>query len=328
MKRGLVIGKFYPPHNGHKYLIETGLAQVDRLTVIVCEHKNQIIPGALRAEWLKEMVPQVEVMVIDDCLPDDDSKAWAEYTLRILGYKPDAVFTSEDYGESYAGFMGSKHVLVDKERLKVPISARQIRKDPLKYWYYLAPCVRAYFSKRVCVVGAESSGTTTMAKALAEYYKTVWVPEFGREYSIAKILAGDYEKWQTDEFIYIARRQKVIEDKLAKECNKILICDTDPFATMLWHERYMGFISPEVGAISSGRKYDLYLLTNVDIPFSQDGTRDGEHIRFNMHRRFEEELNKRNKPYILLSGNYQARLKTAIEACDRVLKVIKPLLSE
>jgi len=319
MKRGLVIGKFYPPHNGHKYLISSGLARVQQLTVIVCEHQSQKISGTLRAQWIKEMVPEAEVIVIPDGLPDDDSKGWAEYTLKILGYAPNIVFSSEDYGEHYAKFMGAKHILVDKERKVVPVSARYIRKEPLKYWEYLPQCVRAYFVKRVCLVGAESSGKTTMAKALAEYYKTIWVPEFGREYSAAKIQAYDYDQWQTDEFVYIARKQNEKEDELARNCNKLLICDTDSFATSLWHERYKGFISSEVDKISDKRNYDTYMLTDIDVPFKQDGTRDGEHIRGNMHKRFQEELNKRNKPYVLLTGNHNKRLDKAIELCNRIL---------
>ncbi len=324
MTRGIVVGKFYPPHKGHKYLIEQGLSQVDKLTVIVCDHKSQRIPGQLRAMWLKEMVPQAEVIVVDDCLADDDSKGWAEYTVKTLGYIPDVVFTSEDYGDAYAKFMETKHVLVDKGRKAVSISASQIRANPLKYWDYLEPCVRAHFAKRICVVGAESSGTTTMAKVLAEHYKTVWVPEFGREYTENKLLQGEI-KWGTDDFIIIAHKQNEMEDAYAKQCNKILICDTDSFATSLWHERYMGFISPEVESENRGRGYDMYFLTDVDIPFLQDGTRDGEHIRFNMHKRFEEELKKRNKKYVLLSGSHEARLKIAIRECDHIVDYIKSL---
>jgi len=325
MKRGIVIGKFYPPHKGHKYLIEQGCSQVDELTVIVCDKKGQKICGELRANWLKEMVPAANVIVVEDNLPEDDSRAWAEYTLQILGYAPEIVFTSEDYGEQYAKCMGSRHMLIDKERKTVPISGTKIRENPLNYWDYLEPCVRSYFAKRVCVVGAESSGTTTIAQALAEYFKTLWVPEFGHEYSIAKILASDFEKWDTMEFIFIAQKQNAMEDLFARGCNKILICDTDSFATSLWHERYIGFVSPEVEALSSDRYYDLYLLTDVDIPFTQDGTRDGEHIRQNMHRRFEEELKKRKKPFILLSGRHEERVKIAIEVCDKILGEVKPL---
>jgi NadR type nicotinamide-nucleotide adenylyltransferase len=179
--------------------------------------------------------------------------------------------------------------------------------------------VRAYFAKRVCIVGAESSGTTTTAKALAEHYKTIWAPEFGREYTEAKLCAREEDKWETEEFIFIARQQNKIEDENVRKCNKILICDTDSFSTSLWHERYMGFTSPEVEALNNNRHYDMYFLTNIDIPFIQDGTRDGEHIRLSMHRRFEEELKKRGKRYILLSGSHDIRLRIAVEACDKIL---------
>ena len=173
---GVVIGKFYPPHHGHTYLIDVARTHVDHLSVIVCDRAGQTIPGQLRAAWLRELHPDVEVMRIDDVYPSDDSRLWAELTMRWLGCAPDAVFTSEDYGDAYARFMGSVHVLVDRARATVPCSGTDVRADPLACWEYLAPCVRAHFCKRVCVVGAESSGTTTLAAALAAHYNTVWVP--------------------------------------------------------------------------------------------------------------------------------------------------------
>jgi NadR type nicotinamide-nucleotide adenylyltransferase len=320
MKRGIVIGKFYPPHKGHSYLIDSAMTSVDKLTVIVCDKKGQLIPGQLRAKWLKEMHPAAEVIVIDDILADDDSKGWAEYTIRTLGYVPDVVFTSEDYGDSYAKHMGCLHVLVDKDRKKVPISATKIRENPLDNWQYLSPSVRAYFAKRVVVLGAESTGTTTTAKLLAEHYKTCWVPEFGRTYSEGKMVVGANLGWQSEEFSFIANEQNRMEDELARACNKILICDTDSFATTLWHERYMGYMSSEVAAFSNGRQYEHYFLTDVDIPFVQDGLRDGEHIRKDMHRRFVDELEKNNKPYTILSGSIEDRMKKAYQVCDALLK--------
>src|SRR5438105_568448 len=83
-RRGVIIGKFYPPHRGHKYLIDTGRASVDQLTVIVCDKPGQVPPAQLRAAWLREIHPNVEVMVVDDRLDDDDSKGWAEYTIQTL----------------------------------------------------------------------------------------------------------------------------------------------------------------------------------------------------------------------------------------------------
>ncbi len=323
-KTGVIVGKFYPPHKGHHYLIRTGIENTDQLTVIVCAKKDQFVPGELRVRWLKEIHPEADIILADDNIPEnlnpeDYSKAWAKYTVGLLGFVPDVAFTSEEYGARWTTYMGCKHFLVDIDRAKIPCSGTMVRSNPLKYLDFLEPCVRSYFVKRVCVLGAESTGTTTMAKALAEHYKTVWVPEFGRIYWEGKLPDPNSSKWQTDEFIFIANKQNEIEDYLAKIANKILICDTDFFATSLWHERYMGFMSPNVDKLSLDRRYDLYFLTDTDIPFVQDGTRDGEHIRQNMNRRFEEELKKKNKKFVLLSGTHKNRLVSAIKECDRLL---------
>jgi len=168
MTRGVVIGKFYPPHLGHSYLIETALSQIDHLDVIVCVRPDQSIPGSLRSQWLKHLHPRANVIEVQDFCDDDNSARWAQFTVQTLGYKPDLVFTSEHYGKPYAHAMGAKHVMVDLDRVKVPIAASAIRSNPLEHLKYLAPIVRAFFVKRVCLVGAESTGTTTMSRLLAE----------------------------------------------------------------------------------------------------------------------------------------------------------------
>jgi HTH-type transcriptional regulator, transcriptional repressor of NAD biosynthesis genes len=317
-KRGLVIGKFYPPHRGHKHLIDTAKSQCDELTVVLCWKRSETIPGSMRAEWLKKIHPDVYVKVVEDNkLADDDSEGWAKFTLDILGYVPDAVFTSESYGDPYASFMGSIHVLVDKERTFIPISATTVRSNPLKYAQYLEPCVRSHFAWRVCIVGAESTGTTTLAKDIASHYKTIWVPEYGRFYSEGK-LTSESKEWRTEEFEFIARMQNASENALAESSNGLVVCDTDSFATGLWHERYMGKRSPNVEKISQESHHDLYILTDADIPFVQDGTRDGEAIRHKMHLRFIERLEEDRKPYILVHGDRETRMKAAIKAIEEL----------
>ena len=96
MTRGLVIGKFYPPHRGHQFLIETALSQVDRLDVLICVRPDQTISGELRKQWLQEIHPTACVRAIDDPGEDNNSELWAKYTVRILGSAPEVVFTSED----------------------------------------------------------------------------------------------------------------------------------------------------------------------------------------------------------------------------------------
>lgn len=316
-KHGLVVGKFYPPHRGHKYLIDTARSQCEELTVIVCWKKGQEISGVERARWIQHIHPTVHVKLLDDDrLTDDDSKGWAENTIAVLGFVPDAVFTSEAYGDPYASFMGTVHVLVDKERTHIPISATMVRSDPTKYAAFLEPLVRAHFAKRICVLGAESTGTTTLARALAAHYKTVWVPEYGRMYSEAKLGAGTEATWRSEEFVSIARAQSELEDTLAEASNGLVIADTDAFATGIWHERYMGTRSAEVEAIAARRSPDLYILTGDEIPFEQDGTRDGEHIRHDMHQKFIERLAEQGIPYVIVTGSREERLAAAIGYID------------
>ncbi|HEY2082633.1 MAG TPA: AAA family ATPase [Verrucomicrobiae bacterium] len=312
---GLVIGKFHPPHRGHKLLIDMATQQSQHTVVIVCAKPTDLIPGSLRREWLQEIHPAAEVLVIDDRYDENDSRVWAENTIRWLGRAPDVVFTSEDYGERYAALMGSRHISVDRQRTRVSISATAIRKDPLANWDYLEPPVRGWYARRVCVLGAESTGTTTLAQSLAEKLDTVWVEEYGREYSAVK-LEKNVSLWRTDEFVHVAEEQNRREDQAARAANKILVCDTNAFATVLWHRRYMGTHSQEVEAIASKGRCDLYLLTGDEIPFVQDGLRDGEHIRHEMHTWFEEALAAQAVPWKLLRGSKEQRLDEALRAVN------------
>ncbi len=309
---GLVIGKFLPPHRGHKLLVETAAAHSEQTVVIVCAKPSDFVDGEIRGQWMREIHPQVRVIVIDDRYDENDSRIWAENTVRWLGRAPDAVFTSEHYGETYAKLMGAVHVSVDQRRQRVPVSGTAVRRDPFANWDFIEPPVRGWFAKRVCVLGAESTGTTTLARSLADQLRTSWVEEYGREYSVPKMAAKD-DIWKTPEFIHIAQEQQRREDAAARLANRVLVCDTNAFATTLWHRRYVGTDSPEVKTIADAGRCDLYLLTGDEIPFVQDGLRDGEHIRHEMHRWFEEALAAQSVPWKLLRGSPEARLSEALQ---------------
>jgi len=318
-RNGLVIGKFYPPHAGHHYLIETALAQCERLFVMVCHHPRQTIPGEVRVACLQEVHPAARVVLVADDLPDDDSAAWAEKTRSALGLTPDAVFTSEDYGTPYARCLGpdTVHVLVDRERRTVPCSGTLIRGAPLDHLHLVSAAMRAWYVRRVCLLGAESTGKTTLAEALAAHYHTTWVPEYGREYCEKNWYEG--YPWDTSEFTHIAREQARREDLAARQANRVLICDTDPLATSIWHERYLRHPSPDVLAIARARRYDLYILAGDQIPFVQDGWRDGEHVRHAMHQRFAEVLAGWGTPWYEARGSLAKRLAAAVARVDAVL---------
>ncbi|MEA2825916.1 MAG: HTH-type transcriptional regulator, transcriptional repressor of biosynthesis s [Actinomycetota bacterium] len=309
MTTGVVIGKFLPPHRGHKHLIDTAAAAVDHLTVLLCVRPDQPIDGATRARWLAEIHPDVDVVVVDDDIPDE-SAPWARRTAEVLGRAPDVVFSSESYGPRYAACLGARHVSVDPDRRRYPVSGTAVRADPAAHWAWLEPCVRAHYVRRVCVLGAESTGTTTLARALAERLDTIWVPEYGRRYCEDR--AGG--PWSSTEFVEIARRQQADEDAAARQSGPVLVCDTDALATAVWHERYLGRGSTVVDALAAARTYSLYVLTADDIPFVQDGTRDGEHLRRWMTERFRRRLAARPDPWIEVGGDHEHRLAAVLSA--------------
>ncbi|HEY0037043.1 MAG TPA: AAA family ATPase [Longimicrobium sp.] len=346
MTLGLVVGKFYPPHRGHRHLIETARRGCDRLVVMVPHHPSQTISGALRAAWLQEIHPDCEIHLVADEL-GDDVEEWARFTVGYLGRASDVVFSSEGYGPRFAGFLACRHVMVDRDRVAFPVSGTAIRAAPLDHLDWMEPCVRAYFVRRVVLIGAESTGKTTLARVLAARYQTVWVEELGREYWQAKLSAGapldgpspavaeerpssvEAEAelaaraaalaWTSDEFRHIAAEQQRRENELARVANRVLLCDTNAFATGSWHERYVGHRDAAVDEIGRCDRVHLYLLAYPDVPFVQDGWRDGESVRDAMHARFLGQLDALAVPVVHLRGPLDARLADASAAIDALL---------
>jgi HTH-type transcriptional repressor of NAD biosynthesis genes len=111
----------------------------------------------------------------------------------------------------------------------------------------------------------------------------------------------DSIEWSSEDFVHIAREQAAREEDAARRGGPILICDTDAFATGVWHQRYTGRRSPEVEAIGAPAPYHLYLLTHPDdVPFVQDGIRDGEHVRRRMTDDFARRLDETGRRWTWL----------------------------
>jgi len=170
--------------------------------------------------------------------------------------------------------------------------------------------------KRVALVGAESTGKTTLAKLLAEHYATTWVGEYGREYSEAVgHHVGKGYVWREEEFAEIARVQQEREDDAALRANRVLICDTDVLATEIWQERYLA-----TRTRFPYRRADLYLVADPEgFPFVADEIRDSEHLRDWMTRRFVEALREEGLRYERLLGPPNQRFAQATAAIDRML---------
>ena len=315
--RGVVIGKFYPPHLGHNYLVDTALAGCDEVDVLVVDSPDYHLPAEKRRQWLQEQHPKATVQIIPDIGKDDDSGAWALHTIKFLGRVPDVVYASMDYAVTWAAAMGCKHVEVDTPRIKIPISGTEIRKDILKSWRFLGNATRRGLAIRIVILGAESTGTTTLSRDLAEALSAPWAPELGRFYT--ESLLSTTKQWTDEDFYRIGRLQQDYQDAMAELSDGVVVYDTNAVATEVWQRRYMKRTTPEMEAIGSQEKVDLYIITGDEIPFVQDGIRDGEHVRHKMHKWFIDRVKKTNVPYVVVTGPRGKRLATALHAAERTI---------
>ncbi len=166
---------------------------------------------------------------------------------------------------------------------------------------------------RVVLYGPESTGKTTLARQLAERFDTVWVPEFMRDYS--------QEKWDREgraveqsDMLPMATGQMQLENQLAPEANKVLICDTNLMELVVYSKAYyQGWVDPLLLKPALKAQYDLYILTYIDVPWVKDDLRDRPNQRDWMFSMFKETLDAYNLPYQTLKGNYIQRLDRAEE---------------
>ncbi len=172
---------------------------------------------------------------------------------------------------------------------------------------------------KVVLFGPESSGKTTLSRHLARYYHTVWAPEFAREY-LQKKWNNERKTCEAEDLLPIAVGQMKLENNLAKRADKILICDTDLLETKVYSEEfYGGFVDKKLDEAASENQYDLYLLTYIDTPWEEDDLRDRPELRLEMFKAFEKSLIDNNRPYILLKGDKETRLKNAVKAIDKII---------
>ena len=149
---GLIVGRFDPPHLGHSYIIEWAAERCEALVVFVnTSEQRDTAPGDLRAAWLAELHPDVTVIELRHSLGTDfdDEELWAKWMELFTEMwphddGPHAVFSSDPYVVELASRFDAHHVVVDADRLTVPISATQIRDDPSAHLHHLAPPVRAW----------------------------------------------------------------------------------------------------------------------------------------------------------------------------------------
>lgn len=270
------------------------------------------------------MFPQPEVRVVHETRdlpqkPSDHPDFWAIWRQVILEAAPegtDFFFASEDYGPKVADVIGAQYVEVDRPRELIPISGTAVRLDPIRHWEMLPECLRPYFVRRVCVFGPESTGKTTLARDLARHFSTVYAWEYARP-----MLDPQQGRCEPEDIARIVRGQVATEEALARQANRVLFCDTDVLTTTIWSEVLFNHTPPWILELAEHRDYDLYLVTDVDVPWIDDNQRffSAQSVRQRMLARFLEALETRHRRYELIRGNWQERFQAACGAVQSLL---------
>lgn len=164
--------------------------------------------------------------------------------------------------------------------------------------------------KKIVVVGPESTGKSTLSEALANELDTVWVEEYARAYIDElgrKYIEADLHR--------MAIGQVRAEEAMLPYANDYLICDTDLHVIKVWSEAKYGSCHTWVEEQIKNRKYDLYILTDVDLPWEEDPQREYPNLadRQKFFYRYKQLIADTTVPYIVVSGNEEERLQRALK---------------
>jgi len=321
---GLVLGKFYPLHKGHQYLLSLAYHFVDELYIIVEEMPNETIPVSLRASWIQSLFSNAKVLTLSDFnpqLPAEHPDFWAIWTkslTRLVPEKIDYVFASEPYGKILGEHLTAIFISTGG-RDRYPISGTQIRNNPYAHWHMLTDPVKSFYRKRVCICGPESTGKSTLSRRLAEHFDQRFqgsslVTEFARTY----LTDINHELCSAD-FYTIAKGQSASEAALFSQSGPLQIIDTGVNASSIWHRFLMGHNDAILDEFCSSIRYDLYLLCMPDIPWVPDGARYLPNQSQAFYQALVAYLNKRDANYVTVSGSWDTRWDIALYASEGLL---------
>lgn len=170
--------------------------------------------------------------------------------------------------------------------------------------------------RKIVVIGPESTGKSTLSAQLANELDTLWVPEYAREY--LEQLGRDYTE---DDLLQMAKGQLQEEDMLSAKGNKVLICDTDLHVVKVWSESKYGRCNKWILEEIARRKYDMYLLTYIDVQWEDDPLREhpGDSQRHYFYNIYRDIVQQSGLPWADIRGNKEERLAIALEAISKQL---------
>jgi NadR type nicotinamide-nucleotide adenylyltransferase len=317
---GLVLGKFAPLHRGHQHLIECALQQVDQLHVLVYDAPSvTMIPLSVRAKWIRRLYPAA--VVIEGRGAPEAAGSSAEvmrlqedYILSIVPSKITHFFSGEWYGDHVSRALQAIHVRLDRGRL--PVTGGQVRQDPFACRMQVHPLVYRDLVRRVVLLGAESTGKSSLAEALARRLSTVLVPEHGREFWIDHHDSRGLLSAQ--QLVTLAGIHHAAAESATLEARTVLVMDTDARTTAQYARWYHGAVPAELErhAAEAASEAALTVLCGDDIPYVDDGTRAGENRRRQAQREIKDGLERSGVIWMEATGSIANRVEQVVSALE------------
>jgi HTH-type transcriptional regulator, transcriptional repressor of NAD biosynthesis genes len=338
-KLGIIVGKFAPPHKGHQLVIDTALEVCDQVIVLVYGNPDfPDMPVHARAGWIRAAYsgnPNLQVFVPENAPPNDaddwTQREFVRLWLEKRGLVPSMVFGSEEYIAGFAAHIKAIPFVVDLERLRVPTSGTEVRKIWQMYRTSRDVMLLEQLQERVSeevlitssrwrdrvhkvvLMGAESTGKSTLTSRLAQEFNEPFVLEYGREVWESK--NGELE--QAD-YTHIAEHHRELEDVAILKARQFLFVDTSAITTAYLGSVYEGTVPDrviELARAAETRYHHVFLLSD-DIAFEQDGWRDGVLWRSRSQSIIKYDLRSRGVHFTEISGDLESRVNQVWAVLD------------